>query len=217
MNEATANRSSSSSVNDSIAPQKRKRISPRERLTGCYLKYAQSSGDTRVPGSAGPANYQAAAAAKTRPPLRTGKSQATKKKRGSHSAPAGNLQPTTYSAKQARVEASQGQPQQKTSRSAPRRLQEFLERVNCRPEEVKDIPPGRRLTTAQLKAECARIDPQAQRRSLGEMGVYFGKHRGTKLKDVPLNYLDWVVSEPAQTRSFRRFQRQVREFLGRDA
>jgi broad specificity phosphatase PhoE len=93
------------------------------------------------------------------------------------------------------------------------KLKAFLELVDCRPEEVKDIPLDRPLTTDMLKAECDHIDPQARHQSLGEMEAYFGKHKGKKLKDIPRQYLEWAVGERPTTNSFRRFQRRVTEFL----
>ena len=58
------------------------------------------------------------------------------------------------------------------------KLKTFLDLVDCRPHEVKDIPPDRPLTIDMLKAECDHVDPQARRNSLGETDVYFGKHKG---------------------------------------
>jgi hypothetical protein len=96
------------------------------------------------------------------------------------------------------------------------KLREFLELVDCEPREVLDIPTGQVLTTEELSDECECIDPEARRNSLGEKQVYFGKHGGKKLKDVPLDYLEWALSQQPTTKGFRRFQRDVRQFLGRE-
>ena len=93
------------------------------------------------------------------------------------------------------------------------KLKAFLELVDCRPDEVKDIPLDRPLTTDTLKADCDHIDPQARHNSLGQKEVYFGKHKGKKLRDVPRQYLEWALGEQPTTNSFRRFQRQVSAFL----
>jgi hypothetical protein len=62
------------------------------------------------------------------------------------------------------------------------------------PKPVKDIPTGRKS---------------------GETKVPFGKHRGRRLQDVPLAYLDWALSVEPATPIFREFQRSAREYLGR--
>jgi Putative quorum-sensing-regulated virulence factor len=48
----------------------------------------------------------------------------------------------------------------------------------------------------------------------GETKVPFGKHRGRRLQDVPLAYLDWALSVEPATPVFREFQRSAREYLG---
>jgi hypothetical protein len=103
------------------------------------------------------------------------------------------------------------------NRAADPRLEEFLDLVDHRAEEVKDIPPGRPLTTEELRSECRRIDPEARRRSLGESRLYFGTHEGKKLKDVPRDYLEWIISTPSKNRSFRKAKRKVCEYLGTPA
>jgi hypothetical protein len=95
------------------------------------------------------------------------------------------------------------------------RLKAFLELVDCRPDEVHDIRSERPSTTDTLKADHAHGATQARRDSLGEKKVYFGKHKGKKLKDIPPQYLEWVLGEQPTTNSFRKFQRQVNEFLAR--
>src|SRR4051812_20409238 len=94
-------------------------------------------------------------------------------------------------------------------------LKMFLDLVDCSPEEVKDIPANRVQTSTQSTSEQGHIDPVARRKSLGEKEVYFGKHRGKKLKDVPPDYLKWAIGEKATSNSFRRFQRDARELLKR--
>src|SRR4051812_46728791 len=74
-------------------------------------------------------------------------------------------------------------------------------------------PLNRPVTTDMLKAECAHIDSQARRHSVGEMEVYFGKQRGKKIGICSRQYLQWALAERATTNSFRKCQRQITEFL----
>ncbi len=85
----------------------------------------------------------------------------------------------------------------------------FLEVVNCRPEEVRDIPAGR------LQSGCANPSREERRISLGETQIYFGKHAGQRLKDVPREYLAWALDQKPATKPFRKFQRTVRKYLGK--
>jgi hypothetical protein len=96
------------------------------------------------------------------------------------------------------------------------KLREFLDLVDCRPEEVKDVPKDRLLSIDELRAECAQPDPDSLRKSLAGMEIYFGKHKGSKLGDVPMSYLEWVLTVKPTNSSFRKFQSKVRQFLGRD-
>src|SRR6187200_653315 len=75
------------------------------------------------------------------------------------------------------------------------KLQQFLDLVDCRPEDVQDIPAGRPLKIEEARTECEHFDPAARRTLLGEKEVYFGMHQGKKLKDLPPSYLQWALGE----------------------
>jgi hypothetical protein len=82
------------------------------------------------------------------------------------------------------------------------RLQQFLELVDCRPDEVRDVPPLQQPPS-----------PETRRLSSGEAQIYFGKYKGKKLKEIPPSYLRWALSQRASSRSFRKFQQQAKLFL----
>ena len=75
----------------------------------------------------------------------------------------------------------------------------FLEVVHCRPEEVRDIPAGR------LQLGCVNPSREERRNSLGETQIYFGKHAGQRLKDVPREYLAWALDQKPTTKTFASF------------
>jgi hypothetical protein len=83
------------------------------------------------------------------------------------------------------------------------RLQLFLDLVDCKPEEVKDIP----LSTPP--------SPAKRQQSAGETKIYFGKHKGKQLKDIPGSYLSWALGEKSTSRPFRKFQEQAKVYLGK--
>lgn len=83
------------------------------------------------------------------------------------------------------------------------RLQIFLDLVDCTPEEVKDIPPSTPLSR------------EKRRQSAGETRIYFGKHKGKQLKDIPGSYLSWAIGEKSTSKPFRKFQEQAKAYLGK--
>src|SRR4051812_20554718 len=105
-------------------------------------------------------------------------------------------------------------PDRSSERNIDPRSREFMDLVDCSADELKDIPLARPLTIEELSADCNANDPEARQRSLGDTIVYFGKHKGKKLNNVPLAYLSWAITQQSQNKSFRKFQRRVREFFG---
>src|SRR4051794_7085558 len=104
-------------------------------------------------------------------------------------------------------------PDRSSERNIDPRTREFMDVVDCSAGEVKDIPLGRAVTIEEHAADCSAIDPEARRRSLAETPVYFGRFKGQKLNNVPLWYLSWALTRQSKNRSFRKFQKLVREFL----
>jgi len=91
----------------------------------------------------------------------------------------------------------------------------FLELVKCDPSEVRDVPKDRlHCCPSQPGSAARKLLPEKRRASLGKKSLYFGKHRGKRLKDVPEDYLRWALKQMAENGSFRRFQRDAREYLG---
>lgn len=85
----------------------------------------------------------------------------------------------------------------------------FLTIVRCDPADVLDIPADR------LGAESGGV-PVAETNyaiSTGDFVLYFGKHKGMRIKDVPRQYLEWMVGQPSKTKSFLKAQRQAVNFL----
>lgn len=89
----------------------------------------------------------------------------------------------------------------------------FLDLVRCRPEDVLDVPPDRLQINHAADDETPHLSDDQLRTSIGEQQIYFGKHKGQKLKDVPKNYLTWALSQEAADKSFRKFQRKARDYL----
>lgn len=110
-------------------------------------------------------------------------------------------------------QTSASEVRQRSELTEDQAMQEFLDLVNCDPQDVRDTPKERLLTTEELKAECANIDPELRSKSLSKMPVYFGMHKGKRLEEVPLSYLEWVLRETPTNKSFRKFKKQVGEFL----
>ena len=63
----------------------------------------------------------------------------------------------------------------------------FLDVVDCRREDVMTVPAGR------LNADHAAYS-SAPRRTEG-VTLYFGKHKGKTLSEVPIDYLEWMSRE----------------------
>ena len=91
-----------------------------------------------------------------------------------------------------------------------RKVRDFMELVDCRAEEVLDIPADR----LRQPPQSVTASPEARLKSVGEKQIYFGKHKGKKLREVPTDYLKWALGEKPKDRSFRKFQRDAKEFLG---
>ena len=89
----------------------------------------------------------------------------------------------------------------------------FLELVRCRPDEVLDIPADR----LNQPPQSVTASPEARLKSIGEKQIYFGKHKGKKMREVPTDYLQWALGEKPKNNSFRKFQRDAKEFLGTTA
>lgn len=92
----------------------------------------------------------------------------------------------------------------------------FMELVDCRESEVKNIPEGR---LAGYRAHIAELEKEGRRLS-GDHPMPFGKHRGKLLRDVPADYLHWLAKAPDDensTVSGRRFKRELRFYLHGDA
>ena len=85
----------------------------------------------------------------------------------------------------------------------------FLELVRCRPDEVLDIPADR----LNQPPQSVTASPEARLKSIGEKQIYFGKHKGKKMREVPTDYLQWALGEKAKDNSFRKFQRDAKEYL----
>jgi len=77
---------------------------------------------------------------------------------------------------------------------------EFLELVDCKPADVRDIPLERRGIDAVAEAR------NSEGRVSGTYTLPFGKHRGKPLDDVPRDYLHWLIAQPSDG-AFRRTAR----------
>ena len=95
-------------------------------------------------------------------------------------------------------------------------VHEFLELVDCQPEDVLNIPAQRVHQPPHSTPGGVDAVNETRRLSLGDKPVYFGKHAGKKLKDVPRDYLEWALGQKPNNKSFRKFQRDAQEFLGGD-
>lgn len=45
------------------------------------------------------------------------------------------------------------------------------------------------------------------------MVLHFGKHKGKCLSEVPKDYLQWIVEQPASSEWFAESQEKIREWL----
>jgi hypothetical protein len=96
------------------------------------------------------------------------------------------------------------------NRGMDRKVYEFMELVDCRAEEVLDVPADRLNHAPQ----SVNVSLEARRKSVGEKELYFGKHQGKKMREVPTDYLVWALGQKPKNNSFRKFQRDAKEFLG---
>jgi len=81
------------------------------------------------------------------------------------------------------------------------RLEAFLAVVECDPAKVLDVPADRLGVAADDIPAGAEVEAAAR------FEVYFGKHRGRTMAEVPEDYLRWslVVRHPSgQLRKFAR-------------
>ena len=82
------------------------------------------------------------------------------------------------------------------------RLVEFMELVDCDPSEVLDTVEQIPLMKAAVKGRGSQV-------------VYFGRYKGSRLSDVPSDYLRWACRERKVSGSFHRFQKQAKAELRR--
>ena len=83
----------------------------------------------------------------------------------------------------------------------------FLAIVDCDPAEVRDTHSERRY---------ARHDGHQDHNllSLGSKQMWFGKHKGKPLKEVPNDYLLWLLSQPElDNPSVRKSRREITQYI----
>lgn len=76
-----------------------------------------------------------------------------------------------------------------------------LHLIDGQTEQVLNIPTANRRS------------PETKRAALGEITVRFGKHKGMRLKEVPLHYLAWCLDQEPTTELFRKFQQHAKAYL----
>lgn len=88
---------------------------------------------------------------------------------------------------------------------------EFMAIVRCEPVEVREMAPERRHASGAYPSGGPSV------KSLGSFVLYFGKHKGKPLADIPKDYLEWLASAPRlkgkSGKGVERTKRRVREFL----
>lgn len=92
---------------------------------------------------------------------------------------------------------------------------EFMELVDCEEWEVKDIPQDRIGVD-----DPTYIPPERIQAGLGSCEMYFGKHRGKLFRDIPKDYLLWLVRQPKMRgvpkgtqRNIERTKQRVWQYL----
>ena len=81
-------------------------------------------------------------------------------------------------------------------------VEEFLALVDCEFNEVQDTAEE----TVKYKAAVKEGNSQV---------VYFGKHKGKRLDEIPADYLIWACRKKGTKGFFRKFQRTAKAELGR--
>jgi len=86
---------------------------------------------------------------------------------------------------------------------------EFMEIVECEPWEVLDIP------------EYKPITEEDRQRGAGTYQLYFGKHKGKSLHEIPRDYLEWLTTQkprrranPKHRKSFSKAIEMAERYLG---
>lgn len=87
--------------------------------------------------------------------------------------------------------------------------EEFLELVNCEPEEVSDTPSARRYLDPI--AEVRRYEGRVS----GSYTLHFGKHKGKRLDEVPREYLEWLAVQDSRGKfkSMRSAKKKIKTYL----
>jgi len=79
--------------------------------------------------------------------------------------------------------------------------------VDCKPEDVLDAPEP---LTADKQRDLTR-------KSMARREIYFGKHKGKTLGEIPEAYLRWIIAQPSlggkSGRSFEKTKEHVRAYL----
>ncbi len=78
---------------------------------------------------------------------------------------------------------------------------DFLEIVEAEPWEVLDVPDYQPITEAD------------RQRSAGGFKLYFGKHKGKSLSEIPRDYLEWLVKPKRHRKSFNKARRMAAAYL----
>ena len=85
------------------------------------------------------------------------------------------------------------------------RAEMFLNLVACHPDEVVDSYEE----WGNVKAPTDQIIAEAGSAAT----VYFGKYKGQVLRDVPSDYLEWLLDLPDPSKGVRKFCRLARQEL----
>jgi len=84
-------------------------------------------------------------------------------------------------------------------------------------------PDPKPLTQKQMQQRRERREPyrkptQIAARFSQNSVLWFGKHKETPIKDVPLNYLKWLVAQPtADTPNMKRLQLFLKRYIKKQA
>jgi len=90
----------------------------------------------------------------------------------------------------------------------------FMDLVECQPHEIKDIPRDRTgAAPTYSPPKLAYTPPKQVQGTNGDWVLFFGKHLGKRLREVPRSYLEWMTSVEGATENFRKAQRAAMNFL----